>query len=78
MPRGNILSSVLAPGHNNAATTPWWGGDGADAAAFAKQLSTQPTTRKMADSKPTFKAEDFTAAHLKKATVNAHGGVDPK
>jgi len=31
----------------------------------------------MAEKAP-FKPEDFTAAHLKKATVNAHGGVDPK
>jgi len=29
-------------------------------------------------SKPTFNAADFTATHLKKATVNAGGGVDPK
>ena len=29
-------------------------------------------------SKPAFKDSDFTGAHLKKATVNAHGGVDPK
>jgi hypothetical protein len=28
--------------------------------------------------KPSFKAEDFTTAHLKKAEVNKAGGVDPK
>jgi hypothetical protein len=29
-------------------------------------------------SKPTLNASDFSAAHLKKAQVNSHGGVDPK